>query len=53
MKNFELSYCKDCGECSTAALDGDNDAYCQMCDGYDLLDMSDGGRFVPVLEGED
>ena len=53
LKNGELAYCMDCGECSQVEVDKDRDVYCVFCESYDLMDMSDGGRFVPEFEGEE
>ena len=51
MINGELSYCRDCGECSTAVMD-EQDCYCALCESHDLTDMSDGHKFVPLFREE-
>lgn len=47
LMNGDLAYCKDCGECSKVWVDIDREVYCALCESYDLLDMSDGSKFVP------
>jgi anaerobic ribonucleoside-triphosphate reductase len=53
MINGELSYCRDCGECSTAELSQGKYAYCGACGSHDLTDMSGGPKFVPEFAGEE
>ncbi len=53
IKNAELSYCKECKEPSTAEFDDACVPKCGACGSYALIDMSDGGKFIAVIEGDE